>query len=205
MHIRSLLCAIMVILMALVANSAPSGAAAPHHLQRTGSDVLENAYPSQIAAAPDGSLWFTENRGVEHFIPPGRFHLYAVPGAGGALGDNTPGSLVVDAQGTVWFISGPHVGRIDRLGKMRLIPAPAHMGWPVDITMGPDGTLWCVFQAASSVSYRFARISSDGHVHFLYSWPMRGTIPGSIDQLDAYAIGPSDRLWIADTVVTNVT
>jgi hypothetical protein len=39
----------------------------------------------------------------------------------------------------------------------------------------------------------------------VFSWPAKGTLPGSTDQLDAYALGPGDRLWFADTFVTNVT
>src|SRR5665213_1377053 len=124
MNVRSILCTAAVVFASLFVNGAQSGATAPQRHQHTNNDGSANAYPSQIAAAPDGSLWFGENRGLEHLLPSGRFHLYAVPGAGGAYEDNTPGSLVVDAQGAVWFTAGLHIGRLDNKGMLRLITPP---------------------------------------------------------------------------------
>jgi streptogramin lyase len=205
MNMRSLLLIAMAVITCLMLCSGQSGATAPQHPQRGNNDGLANAYPSQIAAAPDGSVWFTENRGVEHLLPSGQFHLYTVPGADGVFNENTPDSLVVDAQGTVWFTSGPHLGRVDSVGNLSIISVPVRLGRPYDITKGLDGTLWCLFEDANSKLYRFARISPDGRVYPMFSWPSKGSIPGSVDQLDAFAIGKGDRLWVADTFVTNVT
>src|SRR5437868_5454119 len=87
--------------MALVASLTVyitgSTAAAPRQPHRGNTGGTMNVHPGLIAIAADGSLWFGEDRGIEHMSPSGRFQLFTVPGATGAYGDNTPGSLVVDA------------------------------------------------------------------------------------------------------------
>ena len=206
MNVRSIFRATVAIAI-LVVNSVQSGAAASRHPQRGSNVGTANAYPREIATAPDGSLWFGENRGIEHLLPSGQFHLFAVPGAAGAYGDNTPGSLVVDARGTVWFTAGQHIGRLDGAGVLRMISVPVRLGGPALITKSPDGTMWCVFEndGFRSYGYTIARISPDGRVHPVFTWPKRGSIPGSVDRLEAVAVGKGDRIWFADTFVTNYT
>ena len=205
MNARSIPRATLTVIASLVLFSAASGAAASRHPQPGSHDGTANAYPRQIATAPDGSLWFGENRGIEHLLPSGQFHLFAVPGAPGTFGEHTPGSLVVDARGTVWFTSGQDIGRLENRRVLSMIPVPLSQGKPTLIMKGPDGTLWCVSEIGSTSSYGFGRISSDGRVHPAFIWPKRGSIPRSFVQLDAIAVGKNDRFWFAETFVTDPT
>src|SRR5882724_1757547 len=99
-----------ILLGGLVLSSARATAVSPHLYHRSSNVGTMNVHPGPIAIAADGSLWFGEDRGIEHLSSSGRFHLFTVPGATGAYGDKTPGSLVVDARGTVWFTAGQHIG-----------------------------------------------------------------------------------------------
>lgn len=207
MNVRSTVCAAMAVIAGFMLNISAPSAGVARHSQRSGNADMADAHPGQIAAAPDGSLWFTENRGIQHLSPSGRFRLFAVPGAAGTAGDNTPGSLVVDPRGTVWFTAGRNIGRLAGDGKLLLFPVSRHLGAPAFLTKGPDGTVWCALAAAADRTYNFAiaRILPSGAVLPVFTWPKRGSIPGSLDRLDAFAVGAGHRIWLADTFVTNFT
>jgi streptogramin lyase len=102
-------------------------------------------YPLQIAAGPDGNLWFTtgdlitDQDPTVHIIKIGRittvgtmsfFDVSAIPSFGG---------IVTGPDGALWFTTGGNrIGRITTSGSV----APLINHSAMAITTGPDGNLW---------------------------------------------------------------
>lgn len=111
--------------------------------------------PAAIAAAPDGNLWFTEERGpgLGRVTPAGTVTGFAVPGlrqAPVSVDWLSPGP-----DGAVWFtvaegLGGPNpaatvkpgqLGRIAPDGSVSLYTPPGG-GTTGAIVLGADGSLW---------------------------------------------------------------
>jgi hypothetical protein len=109
--------------------------------------------PTALAYDADGNLFVSElpNRLVR-VSPAGTVTTYAGTGAAGFDGDNGPAvaavlnqphGIAVDAGGNVFFcdVGNHRVRRIDR-ETGRITTAAAGLGLPVDLTLGPDGSLY---------------------------------------------------------------
>jgi virginiamycin B lyase len=108
----------------------------------------DDAWPFNIAIAPDGMLWFTQRASgrlgrldpdsgdIEHFDLP-------TPGAG-------PAGMAIDPRdGTVWFGEGyaDRIGRLDPFtGAIEEIPmgesSNGNQTGPAGMAVDPDGGLW---------------------------------------------------------------
>lgn len=92
-----------------------------------------NSQPERIAAAPDGSLWFTleGTKRLGRITPEGRMSEVDV-------GPQMPTGLDVAKDGTVWFTLGGRdmAGRIKPQGVVEKFPCA---GSPSVIRVGPDG------------------------------------------------------------------
>ena len=98
--------------------------------------------PNDIAAGPDGNLWFTEsNTGKIGRITPDGISIteFAIPFSG----ESRPAGITAGPDGNLWFVeSGGRIGLITPDGVISEIydlgPSKVLNG----ITVGPDGALW---------------------------------------------------------------
>jgi streptogramin lyase len=94
--------------------------------------------PDQIAAGPDGNLWFTESGGsqIGRITPTGQLTEYSVPTADGA-----PEGIAAGPDGNLWF-TDEGIARITPAGQITEYPIPTADGNPGEIVAGPDDNLW---------------------------------------------------------------
>jgi hypothetical protein len=143
------------------------------------------AQPGQIAAGPDGNLWFPDNSGgtcvpnkIARITTRGEVGEFALPTACAA-----PAGMAAGADGNLWF--GEQVGKIGRITtagaiKEFTLRAGAH---PAALTLGPDGNIWFTDEALPGVG----RITPAGAVtEFSFG---QGNKPVSI------AAGPDGNIW----------
>ena len=92
-----------------------------------------------IAAGPDGNLWFTEGGAnkIGRITPAGVITEFPVPA------DTGPG-IVAGPDGNLWFVeqNGNRIGRITPEGFVTEFPVPTSASAPSGIAAGPDGNLW---------------------------------------------------------------
>jgi streptogramin lyase len=106
--------------------------------------VTEFAIPTahsgleQIAAGPDGNLWFTESTGsqIGRITPTGQLTEFSVPAA-----DGQPEGIAAGPDGSLWF-TDDGIGRITPAGEITEYPVPTADGDPGEIVAGPDDNLW---------------------------------------------------------------
>ncbi len=97
------------------------------------------AYPTSIAAGPDGALWFTNNanNSIGRVTTGGMVTNYA---------DATiskPTGIVAGSDGALWFTNNGNdsIGRVTTAGVVSNFRHPT-IAKPLDITSGPGGALW---------------------------------------------------------------
>lgn len=99
-------------------------------------------FPVNLLSGPDGSLWFVEPslNQIGRLTPTGDLHEYLIPTPQGDAD-----ALVCMPDGTLWFTE-PFGSRIGQLtptaGVIREFPLPATLGFPTEMTSGPNDTLW---------------------------------------------------------------
>jgi virginiamycin B lyase len=112
-----------------------------------------DAFPHDPAAAPDGSLWVTEqNANKLGRLDPrtGAFREVPLvtPGSG-------PHGLTVDSAGTVWFTANrkAYIGRLSpSSGEVKEYPIPDPRATdPHTPVLGPHGTLWFTVEQSNFV------------------------------------------------------
>lgn len=140
-----------------------------------------------LAAAGDGSVWFTGTR-VGHLLPTGAAAAVARPDRESAYG------IVTGPSGDLWFVdsvNGPggwvqHIARMTAAGavtRFRALTGRTLIGEIEDLTAGPDGNVWFTHRR------RIGRITPEGRVT---RFPAR--IPGDAE-LESLAAGPDGALW----------
>ncbi len=157
--------------------------------------ISEGSQPWEIAAGPNGHLWFTEfavagsnrtnrigeinpeNDKVEEFELP-------LPDSGqkGAFG------ITAGPEGNVWFTeeAGNRIGRITPSGTITEFPIPTANSQPVQIVTGSDGNLWF----AEQDSLKIGRITQTGTIT---EFPL----PSPDNEPRAIAAGPDGNIWFA--------
>ena len=92
----------------------------------------------QIAAGPDGNLWFTESSAeqIGRITPTGQLTEFSVPTA-----DGQPEGIAAGPDGSLWFTDNG-IGRITPAGQVTEYPIPTADGDPREIVTGPDDNLW---------------------------------------------------------------
>jgi streptogramin lyase len=105
---------------------------------------------ANIAAGPDGNLWFTEPRKIGRITPEGVVTEFPLPPATRSA---AAADIVAAPDGNLWFLLDgttplgqptgriPEIGRITPAGVITEFPTPAG-SYPANITAGPDGNLW---------------------------------------------------------------
>src|SRR4029077_11216194 len=145
-----------------------------------------NSYPNDIAAGPDGNLWFTESAAskVAKVTTSGVFNEYPVPAA-----SSPPFAVTAGPDGNVWFTEtrgggGGGCGFVSFVGAVAKMTTSGVLteyrvdtatSGPSGITDGPDGNLWFTEGRANKV----AKVTSAGGFTE-YSLPTARSLPGSI-------------------------
>jgi len=150
-----------------------------------------NVYPGSIVTGPDGTLWFTESRGIERLTTSGKFRLFGGPGLGGS-------SLAIDKTGQVWFTSGQRIGRIDAHGRINLFPVPKSQGYPTVFT-DPHGQLWrmLLLEPGDITHAAFAHITPEGTMTPIF------TLKAAT--LSGLTVAHDGRFWFTETRITDPT
>ncbi|MDX6624819.1 MAG: virginiamycin lyase [Solirubrobacterales bacterium] len=139
-----------------------------------------------IAAAPDGSFWFTETGAgrLGRVHPGGAIEQLTPPSAA-----SEPGAIVAGPGNTIWFVeeAADRVGRVGAGGgvdEFRLTPGAR----PTGIAAGPDGALWIAEKGLA----RIVRMAPSGAITDTFALPDRASLPHAI------VLGPDDALWFSD-------
>ena len=133
-----------------------------------------DAGPHDPAAAPDGSLWFTEQRAnkLGRLDPKsGQMREYPLPTA-----DSGPHGLVADGEGNIWFTANykGYVGKLDpKSGKVAEFPVSLAHADPHTPAIDPRGRVWFTMQEAN----RVGRLDPKSGKIELREVPTRGAKP----------------------------
>ncbi|HVS45491.1 MAG TPA: hypothetical protein VMS32_02385 [Verrucomicrobiae bacterium] len=150
--------------------------------------------PSQVAAGPDGNLWFTENSGdkIGKITTTGTITEYQVPSV-----DAGPQGIAAGPDGNLWFTesgdrftgsSQNKIGKITAGGTITEYQIPTlNVGLP-GIAAGSDGSLWFTLQGQN----RIGKITTDGAVTEF------STGISASAGLQGIAAGPDGNLWFIE-------
>ncbi len=148
------------------------------------------ADPGDIAAGPDGVLWFTAGSPsqIMSFDPAtGVFTGTAIPSEG------QPRSVAVATDGTVWFteIVVDRIGRLDpatRVSTVFTVGVEGVDGETAEIAAAPDGSMWFTQAFAGNI----ARIDPAGQVTAV-SKAVKGSEPQGI------TVAANGNPWYVDS------
>jgi streptogramin lyase/tRNA A-37 threonylcarbamoyl transferase component Bud32 len=143
--------------------------------------------PEAIAAAPDGTMWFTElGDRIGRITAQGTTSGYNLP-------DRAPTGLAGITAGSdrnMWFTEAQtnRIGRITPSGAIKEFNVPTPDAGLGAITLGPDGACWFVEQRANKIG----RITPDGTISE-FPIPSANSGPGGI------SAGPDGAVWFTET------
>ncbi len=151
--------------------------------------------PTDIAAGPDGNLWFTEAVGdaigeinpMTHAVTE-----IPLPNSVGFEGADQV-SITAGPDGKIWFADydGNTIGMIDpTTDAITVFPVPTPDAGLEDITVGPDGNLWFTEKAANQVGM------IDPTTDAISEFP----VPTANSWLVDIAAGPDGNLWFTEQV-----
>src|SRR5258708_6048564 len=116
----------------------------------TGGHIIEYPIPTdgigitsvnqEIAAGPDGALWFTQlPNNIGHITTDDRITEYATPTA-----FSGPYGITVGPDGALWFTENrrDQIGRVTTAGCLSEYPIPSTHLELGGIATGSDGALW---------------------------------------------------------------
>jgi streptogramin lyase len=154
--------------------------------------ITAGSQPWDIAAGPDGNLWFSERTGPVGYagqmarINP-TTHV-VTEFSTGITGDTEPDGVTAGPDGNVWFTeeAGNRIGRITPSGAITEFPIPTANSQPVSIVTGSDGNLWF----AEQDSLKIGRITPTGAIT---EFPL----PSPDNEPRAIALGPDGNIWFA--------
>ncbi len=139
--------------------------------------------PAEIAAGPDGALWFTNsnNNSIGRITTAGTVTNFT------GTGIDAPNGITAGPDEALWFtnIGNNSIGRITTTGTVTNYTDPT-IGEPVDIAAGPDGALWFTNFNNNSIG----RITTAGTVT-----NYTGT---GISHPDGITAGPDGALWFTN-------
>ena len=138
-----------------------------------------------LAASPDGALWFTGVSGeMGRITTAGVVTEFPVPATMGTV--LTPIAITAGPDGALWFTAGPgEIGRITTAGVVTEFTSPSFDPESV-ITVGPDGALW--FSGAYG---DIGRITTAGVV-------TKFSVPGNFSVVASLTRGPNGNLWFTE-------
>ena len=141
--------------------------------------------PLGIAAAPDGSAWYTDIAAgvVSRMTPAGEVASFAI---------DTPivrlGRLAVAPDGAAWFAEAIRLQHHPAEGRRAHPPRfESPPGGPYGVAVADDGTVWATLQAGNQL----LRITPDGAIE-AFNLPRRRPCPTDI------AIAPDGAVWFVE-------
>lgn len=155
-----------------------------------------NGAPADIAAGPDGALWFTESGvpgGIGRMSTDGTITEYPAGQAPGLTAGSEPVSIAAGPDGALWFTERGGLGAIGRLDPATGVVTEYTTGLtaaadPAGIVAGPDGNLWFAERASSAIG----RITPAGAITEFSAGLTGGSEPSDI------AVGNDGALWFTE-------
>jgi streptogramin lyase len=137
--------------------------------------------PLDIAAGPDGALWFADYAGdsIGRISTAGVISVFRTPNLRPTTG------ITAGSDGNLWFSFDVGVGKITPEGAITTYGVPGGNA-PRDIVAGPDGNIWFVNPGNDYIG----RVTPAGVVT-TFSDP-------SIDRPTGIAAGPDGNLWFTN-------
>lgn len=153
----------------------------------------DNSEPNNIAAGPDGNLWFVEENGqkIGRITPAGIISEFPTP-----TNPSQPLAIAAGPDGNMWYTAeAAHlIGRVTPSGVITEFPIPTpntgHMGW---IAAGPDGNMWFGDKDANAIG----RITTAGSITE-FPVPAANSSPARI------AAGPDGNMWFTEETGNNI-
>jgi streptogramin lyase len=162
-----------------------------HEVAEFSTGITSGSQPWEIAAGPDGNLWFSErngpgNAGQVARINPTSHEVKEF--SAGITGNTAPNGVTAGPDGNVWFTEevGDRIARITPAGTITEFPIPTTDSEPVAIVTGSDGNLWFAEQNATKIG----RITPAGAIT---EFPL----PSPDNEPRAIAAGPDGNIWFA--------
>ncbi len=166
-----------------------------------------NVGPSRIALAPDGNIWFTVRRWANSeddtwFLgrlepADGTFRRYMLADknksgeTGTDLGNISPDDLLVDQDGTVWFLS-PEDNKVYNFepdfAKLHGYPIPTPNSYPKGIATDGNGAIWFTQANANKI----AKLVPSSGAFSEYQ------IPTPFANLETLTVDGANRVWFVE-------
>ncbi len=165
------------------------GAAQAQTITEFSTGISPAAAISDIAAGPDGNIWFTEYNGnrIGRITPFGVVTEFTAGISAGA----GPYGITAGPDGNLWFTeaAGNRIGRITPTGVVTEYSAGiSPNSRPNFITAGPDGNLWFT----EYNGHRIGRITTSGVVTEFSAGMSPAAFPERI------TVGPDGALWFTE-------
>ena len=157
-------------------------------------------HPVDIAAGPDGNLWFTEtvpgldsatSSYVGRITPAGQVTEFSIPAEGTPFGSGGGGlQITAGPDGNLWFTESSSYSKVAEISPSGGITVYHHAGIsePEGIVAGSDGALWFTNDEGDSIG----RITTKGDVHIYRH--------AGIKRPWGIAGGPDGAIWFTNPV-----
>jgi streptogramin lyase len=152
-----------------------------------------DALPSDITAAPDGDLWFTESGANQiGMLNPTTDVIteFPLPSVSG-VGPTQAAGITAGPDGNIWFgVAGANaIGMINpTTGVVTEFSIPTANANVQDITAGPDGNLWFTESGANAIG--MLNPTTDVITQF--------PVPTGAAGLEGITAGPDGNLWFTE-------
>ena len=167
----------VVCVLAALAVASSASAKPVHHGHSVGliKEIPLHGNAGDIAAGPEGNLWFTQNLparapAIGRITAKGKVTRFRQ----GLSGATQPLDITAGPDGNLWFTydpgirstTGGGIGRVTPAGQITLFPEPpGQHGSPFEIVTGPDGNLWFTHAAIlTPTGQAIGRITPGGEI-----------------------------------------
>lgn len=167
-------------------------------LSETSTGMSWTATPRDIAAGPNGDLFYTDPSGSGRIGRLDPLTATVTEHSAGLTANNGPENIVKGPDGAMWFTerAGPGaIGRLDPANNsiVEFTTGITANGRPDGITLGPDGALWFTESAVNKIG----RISVGGTVQEFSAGP-------TSSQPTDITTGADGNLWFTKSATPGV-
>ena len=177
------LCLVVACLAGLAASASPARAQAI-----TEFPLPAIGTPEQIAAGPDGALWYTDDinltqSNIGRVTPSGAITTLVLQ-----TRNSFPEGIAAGPDGALWFtLDQGSIARVTPAGSVTEFPLPDPAGGALGIAAGPDGALWFTEENGN----RIGRITISGAI-------TEFTVPTAAAYPQGIIAGPDGNLWFTE-------